>query len=118
MLIPTAAAALGAAAVRVTRPRWPWVLAVDRSAGLGLLRLRWEERGGPGLTEPPARRGFGSRVIEATVADRVGGRVERRWEAPGLVCAIAVPLGRVLAQDRCAVRASAATPSGLAGECP
>ena len=63
----------------------------------GLLRLRWEEHGGPPVPAPPARRGFGSRVIEATARDQLGGRVERRWEAEGLVCEIEAPLGRVLA---------------------
>jgi len=41
-------------------------------------------------------RGFSSRVIEATVRDQLGGYVERRWEPAGLVCEVAVPLGRVL----------------------
>jgi two-component sensor histidine kinase len=45
----------------------------------------------------PERRGFGSRVIEATVKGQLGGRVDRRWDEAGLVCTIEVPLGRVLA---------------------
>jgi len=61
-------------------------------ADAGLLRLRWAETGGPPLKGPPARRGFGSRVIEATVRDQLGGCVERRWEPAGLVCEVAVPL--------------------------
>jgi hypothetical protein len=43
------------------------------------------------------RRGFGSRVIEATMASQLGGRTERRWEAEGLVCTIDLPVARVLA---------------------
>ncbi|HEV7266146.1 MAG TPA: HWE histidine kinase domain-containing protein [Falsiroseomonas sp.] len=66
-------------------------------AAAGLLRLRWVERGGPVPAGPPARRGFGSRVVEATVRDQLGGAVERRWEAPGLVCELTAPLERVLA---------------------
>ncbi len=61
----------------------------------GLLRLFWEERDGPPVPEAPARRGFGSRVIEATVKDQLGGHLERRWEATGLVCRIDLPLDRV-----------------------
>src|SRR4051794_12476194 len=34
----------------------------------GCLRLRWEELGGPALTGPPPAKGFGSRVVEATLA--------------------------------------------------
>jgi two-component sensor histidine kinase len=63
----------------------------------GLLRLRWAESGGPAVDGTPARRGFGSRVIEATVRGQLGGSVERCWETSGLVCEIAVPLKRVIA---------------------
>jgi PAS domain S-box-containing protein len=68
-----------------------------RAGENAMLRLRWSERGGPALTGAPARRGFGSRVIEATVRGQLGGSVERRWEAIGLVCEIAVPLARIAA---------------------
>ena len=44
----------------------------------GFLRLRWAEAGGPPLAGPPARRGFGTRVVEATVRGQLGGAVERR----------------------------------------
>ncbi|MCO6415807.1 PAS domain S-box protein [Siccirubricoccus sp. KC 17139] len=66
----------------------------------GGLRLRWEESGGPSIAEPPTRRGFGSRLIEATVRTQLGGTVERRWEPGGLVCEIAVPLARAVAAER------------------
>ena len=66
-----------------------------RSAGDdGVLRLRWAETGGPSVAGAPARRGFGSRVIEATVRRQLGGTVERRWEPSGLVVEVEVPLGR------------------------
>jgi two-component sensor histidine kinase len=61
------------------------------------LHLRWTESGGPTVAGPPARRGFGSRVMEATMRDQLSGRVERRWRPGGLVCDITVPLDRVLA---------------------
>ena len=63
----------------------------------GVLLLCWTETGGPPLETPPARRGFGSRVIEATVAGQLGGTVEQDWDAAGLVCRIALPLDRVVA---------------------
>jgi PAS domain S-box-containing protein len=62
----------------------------------GHLRLRWAETGGPAAT-PPARSGFGTRVIEGTVRGQLGGIVERRWEAAGLVVEVAVPLARATA---------------------
>lgn len=65
--------------------------------GPGLLMLTWRERDGPPIEEAPMRRGFGSRVLEATLGSQLGGTVERRWEAHGLDCEIAVPVARVLA---------------------
>ena len=58
------------------------------------LRLRWVERGGPPVL-PPTRRGFGSRVIEATVRDQLGGTVRRAWERSGLVCDLEIPLSQL-----------------------
>ena len=63
----------------------------------GLFLLRWAETGGPPVAGAPARRGFGTRVVEATVRGQLGGTVERRWEATGLVVEVAVPLARVTA---------------------
>jgi hypothetical protein len=36
-------------------------------------------------------------VVEATMRDQLGGRVERQWLPGGLVCDIALPLARALA---------------------
>ena len=66
-------------------------------AAAGLLRLRWQERGGPVLAGPPARRGFGSRIIEATLRSQLGGAARLSWEAAGLVCVAELPLARALA---------------------
>ncbi len=63
----------------------------------GLLHLRWAEAGGPPVAGAPARRGFGTRVVEATVRGQLGGTVERRWERTGLVVEVAVPLARLAA---------------------
>jgi two-component sensor histidine kinase/HAMP domain-containing protein len=66
--------------------------------GTGLLRLLWAEAGGPPLTgAPPARRGFGSRLLEATLKDQLGGKLARDWRPGGLVCTIELPLARALA---------------------
>ncbi|CAA9224601.1 MAG: Chemotaxis protein methyltransferase CheR [uncultured Craurococcus sp.] len=74
--------------------RLSWVL--DHPAGL--LRIRWTETGGPLIAGPPERRGFGSRVMEGTIRDQLGGAVRRDWTRAGLDCALEVPLGR-LASD-------------------
>jgi two-component sensor histidine kinase/HAMP domain-containing protein len=69
----------------------------EADADAGLLRLLWTEAGGPPIPAPPARRGFGSRVLEATLRDQLGGRLTREWRPGGLVCAIELPLARALA---------------------
>lgn len=79
--------------------------------GAGLLRLVWEERGGPTIALPPAHRGFGSRVIEATVRDQLGGRAARRWEAAGLTCELEVPLSRAVAREGAAPAAAEQSPA-------
>ena len=61
----------------------------------GHLLLRWVERGGPRLAGPPARRGFGTRVLRATVEDQLGGQVEKRWPPEGLECDLAIPVERI-----------------------
>ncbi len=63
----------------------------------GMLRLCWTETGSPPVAGPPERRGFGTRVVEATVRGQLGGAVERRWERAGIVVEVAVPLARLVA---------------------
>lgn len=57
----------------------------------GRLHLRWAESGGPPVAGAPARRGFGSRVIESTVRDQLRGEVSLDWAPTGLVCEIDIP---------------------------
>jgi len=58
----------------------------------GMLRLRWAESGGPPV-QPPARRGFGSRLIERGLRHEIGGRVKLDFAPGGVVCTIEAPLG-------------------------
>jgi two-component sensor histidine kinase len=60
------------------------------------LRLRWRESDGPALEGPPRHRGFGTRVIDATVKGQLGGTIERQWLASGLVCDMTLPLTRIV----------------------
>lgn len=69
------------------------VVLVRWSRGLDdVLSLLWTEHNGPKV-QPPERRGFGSRLIEATVQNQLGGTVMKRWNADGLVCELSIPLG-------------------------
>lgn len=49
------------------------------------LRVRWEERGGPAVREPE-RRGFGSRLIERSLAQDPNGKARLIFASTGLVC--------------------------------
>jgi two-component sensor histidine kinase len=58
------------------------------------LTLEWRERGGPRV-EPPARRGFGSRMIERGLAAELAGKVTIDFEPEGVVCRVDAPLPAV-----------------------
>ena len=48
---------------------------------------------------PPSRRGFGSRVLQATVRDPLGGQVAKGWPPEGLECRITLPLDRITGRE-------------------
>jgi PAS domain S-box-containing protein len=73
--------------------RW----SVDEAAGR--LHLRWAESGGPPVPGPPARRGFGTRVVEASLRDQLGATVLTTWDASGMVCEVDAPLSRAVLPD-------------------
>jgi two-component sensor histidine kinase len=56
------------------------------------LDLRWLERNGPPVV-PPTRRGFGTRLIERSLAQDLGGSVHLSYKPAGVVCTMNVPLG-------------------------
>lgn len=55
------------------------------------LHIDWIEKGGP-LVAEPERRGFGSRMIEGSIAAELGGSARMTFEPDGLRCEIVVPL--------------------------
>jgi PAS domain S-box-containing protein len=57
----------------------------------GRLRLVWREHGGPPVS-PPARRGFGTRMIERALAAELAGKVVIDFRGDGVVCTIDAPL--------------------------
>jgi PAS domain S-box-containing protein len=56
----------------------------------GRLVLVWKEIGGPKV-ELPVRRGFGSKIMNASLKQQVGGDVVFDWHPGGLVCTLWVP---------------------------
>jgi PAS domain S-box-containing protein len=94
--LATNAAKHGALSLPGGRVEVRW--SANRRAGEdGLLRLVWTEVGGPPIVGAARRKGFGTRVVEATVRGQLGGSIERRWEPTGIVVEVVVPVSRVLA---------------------
>lgn len=54
--------------------------------------MLWREHDGPPIAGPPARRGFGSRLLERGVALQFGGTIKLEFPAEGLVCRMRLPL--------------------------
>jgi light-regulated signal transduction histidine kinase (bacteriophytochrome) len=82
--------------------------AVDPS---GRLVIDWSEHGGP-LVRQPARRGFGSTVIESSIRHDLQGDVELTYAATGLRARFTIPP----AQFRVSADAAPAPNSAAAGE--
>lgn len=61
-------------------------------------KLVWKESGGPAV-RPPARRGFGSRLVERGLAQDIGGNVRLTFNHPGAVCSIDAPLQEIVGSD-------------------
>ncbi|MCB4823157.1 PAS domain-containing protein [Roseicella sp. GB24] len=83
----------------------------------GGLELIWQERR---PVPPPAGTapvGFGTRILEATVRDQLGGRISREWRAEGLRCIIRLPAGCVVAAPAEPVTERAAAEPSVSAAC-
>jgi PAS domain S-box-containing protein len=58
----------------------------------GQLTLRWTEMKGPAVVAPKYR-GFGMKIITASIAQQSGGEVRFDWQPGGLVCTISLAYG-------------------------
>jgi two-component sensor histidine kinase len=56
-----------------------------------IMHLVWREAGGPPVL-PPARHGFGSRLIERSLAGDLGGEAQIVYEPGGVVCTVTASL--------------------------
>ncbi|MDF2975207.1 MAG: hypothetical protein K0R61_5657, partial [Microvirga sp.] len=55
------------------------------------LHLRWQETGGPPV-QPPTRKGFGTRLIERSLARELNGDVQIMFNPEGVLCTVDAPL--------------------------
>lgn len=66
---------------------------IDESADPPQLVFEWHERGGPKVT-PPLRKGFGTELLERTLAFEFKGQTIMAYNSHGLDCTITMPLSR------------------------
>ncbi|WP_185020741.1 PAS domain-containing protein [Histidinibacterium lentulum] len=74
-----------------------WRLAGDRSERR--LVVTWAEHGGPPIEEPPARKGFGSKLIEQVLKFELHGEVSLDYAREGLRATIDLPIEKLRVQD-------------------
>jgi len=60
-----------------------------------MLTIDWTEAGGPPISGPPARTGFGTRLAELSVGRQLGGSIAREWHPEGLRVAIVIAVANV-----------------------
>jgi PAS domain S-box-containing protein len=86
--LATNAVRYGALSTETGSIRIAW--AIEPSAEGDRLILRWQEKDGPRIAAP-ARKGFGSQVIERGLAHELGAVVHLDFPTDGLVCTIDIP---------------------------
>ncbi|MCR5881028.1 PAS domain-containing protein [Phenylobacterium sp. J367] len=85
--LATNAAKYGALSVPAGKVRVAW-----RRDG-GVLRIVWEEVGGPPVATP-SRRGLGTSMLRRALEGPLGGETRLDWRETGLVCELELPLER------------------------
>jgi PAS domain S-box-containing protein len=58
----------------------------------GRYTLTWAESGGPPVSGPPSRKGFGTVLAERSVAGQLDGVLEHDWAPGGLLMRLSVPI--------------------------
>jgi PAS domain S-box-containing protein len=92
--LATNAAKYGALSSMAGRVKMSWELKP------GSLVLHWDEVGGP-PTQKPAKTGFGTRIIVASIEGQLGGQAAFTWHPSGLRCVLTIPRSdHIEASDR------------------
>lgn len=87
--LATNAAKYGALSVPGGRVHISWAVAKGR------LVLSWEENGGPVITGPPEREGFGSVLARRSISGRLRGDLDFHWNPSGLVVLVSAEVERL-----------------------
>jgi CheY-like chemotaxis protein len=86
--LATNAVKYGAMSLPAGRVKVSWTLRES------VLTLIWEETGGPPV-QVPTSKGYGTKVINASVVQQVGGNVSFDWRPEGLRVVMSAPIGLV-----------------------
>jgi two-component system CheB/CheR fusion protein len=92
--LATNAVKYGALSAPTGRLRVAW--SIGTSGTEKLFEFRWAESGLEGLPPPPRRRGFGTEVLERSLAYELGADTRLSFRPDGLDCRISVPVERLL----------------------
>ncbi len=112
--LATNAAKYGALSTPEGKLSITWTLKPDR------LLVTWREADGPAVINP-ATRGFGTRLIRASVEGQLGGKTSFDWDPDGLTCTLAIPRGEQLEPSRASAAAfgeKGAGPQAASGSPP
>lgn len=57
--------------------------------------IRWIERGGPEIIEPPSPSGFGSKLVERSISQQLGGSIVYEWPPEGIIVTLRMTKARL-----------------------
>ena len=69
-------------------------LEIEWQGNGAVLALYWRESGGPPV-QPPPTQGFGTKILNASIKQQIGGNVAWDWQPSGLHCTLQIPLGQL-----------------------
>ena len=65
------------------------------SSDQDMVIFKWSEKGGAPITTPPTVSGFGSKLVEMSVTQQLGGKLDRLWLPTGLQINMEVQASRL-----------------------
>jgi two-component sensor histidine kinase len=71
------------------------LLEISGEEGVDSLTIRWIERGGPEIVEPPTPSGFGSKLVERIVSQQLGGSIGYEWQPEGAIVTLQMSKARL-----------------------
>lgn len=67
------------------------IVTIEIARDAATMTITWTERGGPAVAAPD-KHGFGSALIRMSIDQQLGGTLDYRWEAAGLIAIVTIPL--------------------------